>query len=213
MQPADRPACFSAHDGGAVGDRGVPGTAAAAAGGASRRLLRTGRPALPGCRVPVRLAAVRECGGRGGDRAGRFCERLPRAVAVPRAAGARTPAASLALYRIALNIARNRRRRRRPELAPLEAAGARLLGEARAEEQPERRALDAERRRELPGLLAALPAPYRVAVVLRHLEGFGYRELAALLRQPVGTVKSNVHRGTRQLRAALIAQEQEVFIS
>jgi RNA polymerase sigma-70 factor (ECF subfamily) len=117
------------------------------------------------------------------------------------------------LYRIALNIARNRRRRRRPELVPLEAAGARLRGEARAEEQPERRALDAERRLELQGLLAALPAPYRVAVVLRHMEGFGYRELAALLRQPVGTVKSNVHRGTRQLRAALMAQEQEVSIS
>jgi RNA polymerase sigma-70 factor (ECF subfamily) len=117
------------------------------------------------------------------------------------------------LYRIALNTARNRRRRRRPELVSLEAAGARPRGEARAEEEPERRALDAERRLELRGLLAALPAPYRAAVVLRHMEGFGYRELAALLRQPVGTVKSNVHRGTRQLRAALMAQEQEVSIS
>jgi RNA polymerase sigma-70 factor (ECF subfamily) len=40
-------------------------------------------------------------------------------------------------------------------------------------------------------------------VVLRHVQGLSYAEAAQVLGQPVGTTKSDVHRGLRLLRAAL----------
>jgi len=48
--------------------------------------------------------------------------------------------------------------------------------------------------------VAALPARYRDAVVLRHVQELSYAEAAAVLGQPVGTVKSNVHRGLQILK-------------
>jgi RNA polymerase sigma-70 factor, ECF subfamily len=51
--------------------------------------------------------------------------------------------------------------------------------------------------------LAALPVPYRAAVVLRHVDGLSYPEVAAALGRPEGTVKAQVHRGTALLRTML----------
>src|SRR6266851_613281 len=48
--------------------------------------------------------------------------------------------------------------------------------------------------------VAELPARYREAVVLRHVQELSYQEAADALRQPVGTVKANVHRGLKLLR-------------
>jgi RNA polymerase sigma-70 factor (ECF subfamily) len=48
--------------------------------------------------------------------------------------------------------------------------------------------------------LACLPPRYREAVVLRHVREMSYEEVAEALDQPVGTVKSNVHRGLKLLR-------------
>lgn len=56
---------------------------------------------------------------------------------------------------------------------------------------------------ELRAALARLALRYRSAVVLRHIEERDYTEIAAILNQPVGTVKSNVHRGLALLRADL----------
>jgi RNA polymerase sigma-70 factor (ECF subfamily) len=51
--------------------------------------------------------------------------------------------------------------------------------------------------------LAALPVPYRAAVVLRHVDGLSYPEVAAALGRPEGTVKAQVHRGIALLRTML----------
>ena len=56
---------------------------------------------------------------------------------------------------------------------------------------------------QLAAVVASLPERYRAAVVLRHVQGLGYQEIATILHQPAGTVKSNVHRGVALLRAAL----------
>ena len=53
---------------------------------------------------------------------------------------------------------------------------------------------------ELACRVAALPARYREAVVLRHVQEMSYAEVAQTLGQPVGTVKANVHRGLKLLR-------------
>jgi RNA polymerase sigma factor (sigma-70 family) len=59
-------------------------------------------------------------------------------------------------------------------------------------------------------LLAALPRGWREAVVLRHVEGLPYAEVAEVLGRPVGTVKAHVHRGVRQLREDLEARTEGV---
>src|SRR6266568_1204027 len=48
--------------------------------------------------------------------------------------------------------------------------------------------------------VACLPARYREAVVLRHVQELSYAEVADALGQPVGTVKANVHRALKMLR-------------
>lgn len=56
---------------------------------------------------------------------------------------------------------------------------------------------------DLERALAALPEPFQTAVVLRDLEELSYDEIAQVLRVPIGTVMSRIHRGRAQLRAAL----------
>ena len=106
------------------------------------------------------------------------------------------------LYRITLNVVRNRVRR--TVLTSISVDG--LLSERLADdwrEQPEVVAETAERQRELDNLLRALPSRYGTAVMLRHVQGLSYAEAADVLGQPVGTTKSDVHRGLRLLREAL----------
>lgn len=63
---------------------------------------------------------------------------------------------------------------------------------------------------EWAGLLLALPPAYRSAVVLRHVDGLSYPELAIALDRPEGTVKAQVHRGLALLRTAFeSAQRRE----
>jgi RNA polymerase sigma-70 factor (ECF subfamily) len=52
----------------------------------------------------------------------------------------------------------------------------------------------------LEELLRALPEAMRVAVVLRYQEEMSPPEIAALLGQPLATVKSNLQRGLQMLR-------------
>ncbi|MEU0275376.1 sigma-70 family RNA polymerase sigma factor [Streptomyces sp. NPDC006307] len=51
--------------------------------------------------------------------------------------------------------------------------------------------------------LRALPAEFRTVVYLADVEGLAYREIAARLGVPHGTVTSRLHRGRRRLRAQL----------
>ncbi len=51
--------------------------------------------------------------------------------------------------------------------------------------------------------LDALAPDYRAAVVLCDIEGLSYEEIAATLGVKLGTVRSRIHRGRGQLRAAL----------
>lgn len=117
------------------------------------------------------------------------------------------------LFQITLNVFRNRMRGQSVHLVPLDVDDeeAHVMEPAADErEQPEWLAEHAERSRELAGLITALPLRYRAAVILRHVEGLGYREIASVLEQPVGTVKANVHRGIGMLREALARQMSEV---
>jgi RNA polymerase sigma-70 factor, ECF subfamily len=56
---------------------------------------------------------------------------------------------------------------------------------------------------EMRALIEALPPRLRTAFLLHHYEGRGVREVAALLGKPEGTVKADLHRARRRLKAAL----------
>jgi RNA polymerase sigma-70 factor (ECF subfamily) len=108
------------------------------------------------------------------------------------------------LARIALNAARNTIRSHR-EHADLADAPEHV---ASAAEGPLRIAERNDERRMWTRLLATLPEKYRVPVALRYVDDLSYPELAEALGRPLGTVKSDVHRGTALLRAAYDAEQR-----
>ena len=51
--------------------------------------------------------------------------------------------------------------------------------------------------------IARLRPEYRSCIMLRHIEGRSYEEIAATLDLPLGTVKTYIHRARNELRVAL----------
>ena len=68
-------------------------------------------------------------------------------------------------------------------------------------------ALDAVANIELGGeierAIAKLRPEYRTCILLRHVEGRAYEEIAEILDLPLGTVKTYIHRARNELRIAL----------
>lgn len=108
------------------------------------------------------------------------------------------------LAQITLNLARNHVRSRRLH-ADLDDVADRFPA---ADDGPVRLAERRDDRRMWARLLAGLPDRYRLAVALRHVEGLSYEELSEALARPVGSVKSDVHRGVAMLRAAYDAEQR-----
>jgi RNA polymerase sigma-70 factor, ECF subfamily len=100
------------------------------------------------------------------------------------------------LYRIAVNEALMRRRRKGPDVHELDDRLA-----AAPDPEPGLRDL-------LVRELFALPFEYRAAVVLRDVEGLTNAEVAAALGISVAAAKSRIHRGRMQIRAALAQWER-----
>jgi RNA polymerase sigma-70 factor, ECF subfamily len=53
-----------------------------------------------------------------------------------------------------------------------------------------------------------LPEDQRVVLVLSDVQGFSYQEIAEIIGQPLGTVKSRLSRGRQRLRDFLLAQQE-----
>lgn len=103
------------------------------------------------------------------------------------------------VWTIALNLCRNaaRSRSRRPRTVELDRdAFSPVPG-------PEAEAITADENREWSARLAGLPAAQRKAVVLRHVVGLPYADIAIATGRAEGTVKADVHRGLAKLREAL----------
>ena len=102
------------------------------------------------------------------------------------------------LYRVAVNTCYDQHRRRsrqRTETIPegMEPADP-TAGDAFE---------SVELRPDLEAALASIPIDFRTAVILSDLEGMPLQEIATLLDVPLGTVKSRIFRGRRQLAEAL----------
>jgi len=114
------------------------------------------------------------------------------------------------LAAIAVNLARNRRRRisdRHPaeSIERMVESGFDLRDDGKAD--PPMTALRRESLTELAQLLLGLPPTLRSAIVLRHVDGLSVAETAAALGRPEGTVKAQVARGLDRLRAMLEARQ------
>jgi RNA polymerase sigma-70 factor, ECF subfamily len=112
------------------------------------------------------------------------------------------------LYTITLNVTRNRLRSKRPTNVALDAladADALLRGSAvrEAPPQPEKIVEQKADMALVERALLQLPMHLRAAATLRFIEGRSHPEIAEILDQPIGTVKSHVHRAVRILRRIL----------
>ena len=72
---------------------------------------------------------------------------------------------------------------------------------------PEVVALSAERREEVEAALLHVRAEHRAALVLRHMEGLSYAEIAEVLEVPDGTAKGWVSRGRAAMLIALAEED------
>lgn len=100
------------------------------------------------------------------------------------------------IWTIALNLGRNHARDRARRPTPVE------LEDRYGVDDPEPPDSAAWDRR-----LATLPTAQRRAVVLRHVVGLDYEEIADATGRPEGTVKSDVHRGLDKLRRVMEEEE------
>lgn len=123
------------------------------------------------------------------------------------------------LFRILTNTFINEYRHRKHERNYIERAAAEpiydevLDREARIyASDPEAHAFSRFFREELEHALDELPDDFRVVVVLADLQGFSYKEIAAMVACPIGTVMSRLHRGRRLLQRQLVDYAVEAGI-
>jgi len=115
-------------------------------------------------------------------------------------------------YRIMMNsyIDSYRKADREPEIVDQEDIEEQYLysrvqesEELRRQGNPEEIALRRVMEADVESALASLPETFRAAVILADLEGFSYKEIAQILKIPIGTVMSRLFRGRRLLQRAL----------
>src|ERR671910_414893 len=109
------------------------------------------------------------------------------------------------LYRITVNtclsVRRKESRRGEREFVGEETP---YLPEPRGgDADPEAAALGTEQRKEIQAALGHVRAEHRAALVLRHMEGLSYAEIAQVLEVPEGTAKDWVSRGRAAMLVAL----------
>jgi len=122
------------------------------------------------------------------------------------------------LYRILTNTFINsyRKKQRDPYKNTIDDLEDWQLGEAVSTTSASRvsRSAEAEAIDHLPDstvkdALQSIPEDFRLAVYLADVEGFSYQEIADIMKTPVGTVMSRLHRGRRLLREKLTGYAQE----
>jgi RNA polymerase sigma-70 factor, ECF subfamily len=116
------------------------------------------------------------------------------------------------LFKIANNVAIDHLRRRQVDTISLDGSPHATTADAvqatsfEIADQQES-ALDEMEARELgsaiENAIGRLRPEYRSCIMLRHVEGRSYEEIAATLDLPLGTVKTYIHRARHELRTAL----------
>ena len=116
------------------------------------------------------------------------------------------------IFKIASNLAIDTLRKKAPVTVSLEGsrhaqtveeADATRITVASGGENPEELLEAKELGEEIERAIGKLRPEYRTAIVLRHVEGRPYEEIAEILDVPLGTVKTHIHRARAELREQL----------
>jgi RNA polymerase sigma-70 factor (ECF subfamily) len=121
------------------------------------------------------------------------------------------------LYRILTNTFINgyRKNQRNPyqgtidELEDWQLGGAESVTQGRSTRSAEAEAIDHLPDSDVKDALQSIPEDFRMAVYFADVEGFSYQEIADIMKTPVGTVMSRLHRGRRMLRELLAGYAQD----
>ena len=116
------------------------------------------------------------------------------------------------IFKIASNLAIDTLRKREPVTVSLDGSrNAQTPDEiessritvASTDENPEELLEARELGKEIEGAIGQLRPEYRTAILLRHVEGRAYEEIAEIMEVPLGTVKTYIHRARTELRESL----------
>lgn len=116
------------------------------------------------------------------------------------------------IFKIAHNTALDQLRRKEPETLSLDGSPhartaaeiqATVLTPASGDETPEEFTASREVGAEIERAIGTLRAEYRTAIILCHVEGRPYDEIAEIMGVPLGTVKTFIHRGRNELKKQL----------
>ncbi len=116
------------------------------------------------------------------------------------------------LFKIANNVAIDHLRRRQLDTVSIDGSPHAMTAEAVEASRFDisdgsESALDEMEARELGSAIeqaiSSLRPEYRSCILLRHVEGRSYEEIASTLDLPLGTVKTYIHRARHELRRAL----------
>ena len=116
------------------------------------------------------------------------------------------------LFKIANNLTIDHLRRRRvdtisiegaPDAVTSESAKATSIAVVSADESPLEELESRELGIAIERAIGKLRPEYRACIMLRHVEDKSYEEIAEIVKLPLGTVKTYIHRARHELRTAL----------
>lgn len=120
------------------------------------------------------------------------------------------------IIQIAINLARDRvRERRRNRTVSLEAlleqdADAAVFADTRSQYDPLAEVSERDMITRFENALEELPASYREAFVLRHVQSMSYEEIAEITGDSIGSLKVRTHRARKLLKQAIFPDERTV---
>ncbi len=121
------------------------------------------------------------------------------------------------LYRIMTNAHIDSvRRKGRLKVTSLEQAGAEGTSTWElpdTESAPDKLMLQQSLDEPVQNAVGAMTAAFRTAVLLADVEGMAYEEIAEIMKTSVGTVRSRIHRGRKQLKRHLLKHAPQGYRS
>ncbi len=116
------------------------------------------------------------------------------------------------LFKIANNLSIDHLRKRKLDTVSIDGSPHARSGEeqersrlslASSDESPEAYVENRELGNQIETAIAELRPEYRTAILLRHVEGHTYEEIAEVMEVPLGTVKTYIHRARAELKERL----------